>query len=220
MKSLFISMCVLFFTSTAAKDQRLWMTVDDNTKEIDVFDEDPVDTAEKNDEGTNDYGKGYTCKFITGDGEGDDENWVGYITHAACFEHCTKVMNKGGDVNGITVYASGEPGCWCEQKMTHIDTGDSSYKTCYLKPIPQKHFDCHYEIGDGEGGSEYWIGYFNQHDCAQHCIERRNSGVDTRVNGATVYSSKKKGCYCEYGMSSIDHGDTSYKSCFLRPRNY
>ena len=58
----------------------------------------------------------------------------------ACISKCIEKKVSDDAINGVTVYAGKEPGCFCERGMTTVsnkDRNDRKFKTCLLpKGIP------------------------------------------------------------------------------------
>ena len=77
------------------------------------------------------------CIFQTGDNIGGTEIKVGQQTGEACVQACIDERIKDMRINGVTVYSNGSPGCWCEVGMSSVNS-DAQYKTCMLKPTPEK----------------------------------------------------------------------------------
>ena len=66
---------------------------------------------------------------------GGAEVWVGEETGDECVSACVERKEKGDDINGVMVYASSRPGCWCWGNMTKVRTGNTEYKSCFLSSI-------------------------------------------------------------------------------------
>jgi hypothetical protein len=72
------------------------------------------------------------CNFQRGDGVGGREVKIGMQTGNDCVRACIKYKKSNGNVNGVTLLSSNEPGCYCEIGMSSRNS-DSKYKTCFLK---------------------------------------------------------------------------------------
>ena len=73
---------------------------------------------------------------------------------------------------------------------------------------------CTFTAGDGAGGTEVKIGGKTGDECIRACIDRKVE--DSTINGVTVLSNNKPGCWCEQKMTKTVHS-TTYKTCFLTP---
>ena len=76
-------------------------------------------------------------------------------------------------------------------------------------------YDCQLTTGDGVGGTEVKIDDLTGEECIKGCLEKKKKEDDS-INGVTVYSDGRKGCWCEKSMNSIQTEDTTYNTCFLR----
>ena len=76
---------------------------------------------------------------------------------------------------------------------------------------------CTFSSGDGTGGSEVKIGDQTGDECIEACMDRKQN--DHRINGVTIYSNGKGGCWCEQNMNRVSASST-YKTCFLQGRRY
>merc|ERR1719450_1520829 len=74
---------------------------------------------------------------------------------------------------------------------------------------------CTFSSGDGTGGSEVKIGDQTGDECIKACMDRRQN--DHRINGVTIYSNGKGGCWCEQNMNRVSASST-YKTCFLQAK--
>ena len=71
---------------------------------------------------------------MPGDGsttKGKGELKIEGSSGADCIEACISRRKQDNRINGVTVYSSGDPGCWCESEMDGIQK-NSLYKTCFL----------------------------------------------------------------------------------------
>ena len=71
---------------------------------------------------------------------------------------------------------------------------------------------CTFLPGDGVGGTEKTIGMQTGNDCVRACLKLKET--DSNVNGVTLLSSDKPGCWCEIGMNDRKK-NAKYKTCFL-----
>jgi len=130
------------------------------------------------------------CELQSGDAEGGSETWMGYLTRDKCIEACIKRRNLGDDsINGVTVYADEEPGCYCEKAMSYRDT-DTTWKSCVLhKPAPVNPCD------KNKGG------------CAQICT---NADGTAQCSCRDGFQAMGKQCYdineCSAGTSGCTQG--------------
>ena len=76
----------------------------------------------------------FSCSFIPGDGTDGgkkNEEVIEGLSAADCINACISRRKQDNRINGVTVYSSGDPGCWCESEMDGIQK-NSLYKTCFL----------------------------------------------------------------------------------------
>ena len=59
---------------------------------------------------------------------------MGGQTGDECIRACVELRKTDGSVNGVTVHANNEPGCWCEKGMIRVNVLNPKYKTCFLTP--------------------------------------------------------------------------------------
>ena len=86
--------------------------------------------------------------------------------------------------------------------------------TCLtLAPTPPS-FSCTFSPGDGSGGSEVKVGSQTGSQCVDECIKHKLK--DNSINGVTIYSNRRAGCWCEKNMKSITK-NAKYKTCILKP---
>ena len=72
-----------------------------------------------------------------------------------------------------------------------------------------------YVVGDGIGGTEVQVRQQTGETCVQACVKA--SIRDKRINGVTVYSNGKPGCWCEQLMTGVNSRYTQYKTCLFPP---
>ena len=61
----------------------------------------------------------------------NNEEKIEGLSGADCINVCISRRKKDDRINGVTVYSSGEPVCWCEREMDGV-LQNSLYKTCFL----------------------------------------------------------------------------------------
>merc|ERR1719427_853456 len=99
--------------------------------------------------------------------------------------------------------------------------GEEADDCCMQKKIEYPQAQCaqnKWVHGDGEGGSDDYIGAFStQEQCINACMARRKSELN--INGCTYrrksYSSDNY-CYVEYDMNSVYEGSAhKFQTCYL-----
>jgi len=140
------------------------------------------------------------CSWVTGDGVGGSESFVGDASSAAA---CTAlVVSTSTDANGATYSNTGGTQCYAEFGMTG-NNDSASWQTCLFIP----NF-CEYVIGDGVGGSEAGVG---QAATAQECVALVQV-AQPDANGATYSATGGTGCYAEFGMTG-PNTSTAWQVC-------
>jgi len=153
------------------------------------------------------------CIFMAGDGSGHSEKWIGYMSQSNCVDACIARRRTDARINGVTVYASGAPGCYCEIKMKgRNDNG--KYKSCFIGDSnTDRDNRCLYLVGDAIGtGKSIHIGNLKGSQCVDACLKEKES--NPTINGVIVRANNKPGCWCETYMKGRNT-NADYKSCFI-----
>ena len=136
-------------------------------------------------------GGAFGCEMETGDGIGGSETGIGDANSA---QECVQMVRQmQPDANGATYSNTGGTGCYAEFGMTG-NNGDGNWQTCLFTgagaPTPPPTTfgfgdgevnGCHWEIGDGTGGTEQLVGSAsNGAECVSMVQQRMPN-----ANGAT-----------------------------------
>ena len=71
---------------------------------------------------------------------------------------------------------------------------------------------CTFYPGDGVGGTEFKVGMQTDSQCVDACLAKKKT--DDSINGVTILSNNKPGCWCERSMRGRNY-NPDYKSCFI-----
>ena len=75
-------------------------------------------------------------------------------------------------------------------------------------------YECVFEVGDGIGGPEEYIGVKQtEQSCIDACVARKL--LDPQINGVAIQPSGSGKCYCEKNMER-SNGSPSWKTCQLK----
>jgi len=143
--------------------------------------------------------------FKEGDAIGGTEHSLGYAhSPYRCIE---MVKNRCPRANAATLPSSGSGACYCEEGMSDWNSvkkwQSCKFATTDTTSTTQQHSFTQlceggdYDEGDGIGGTEVRLGYAHSPD---RCIAMVRYHCPT-ANGATLPSSGRGQCYCEWGMS-------------------
>ena len=83
-----------------------------------------------------------------------------------------------------------------------------------VQEVPED-LGCKFQLGDGTGGNEIKLGNQKGKECVDACLKKRETDID--INGVTLFSDGKGGCWCEKKMKARN-SNKIYKSCFLPGR--
>ena len=79
-------------------------------------------------------------------------------------------------------------------------------------------YSCNFEIGNGSGGTEKFVGYkATAQECVDACVIEKET--DSDINGVTVTSCGAGNCFCEKNMVNSDMNRLSSKTCLLHKEN-
>ena len=119
------------------------------------------------------------------------------------------VKSQEPTANGASIESGGfdqgaSATCYAEFNMSDVDISDSTRETFIFahQDIPNDWW----QMGDGTGGSDLLLGYTTTQ---QECIDLVKSQEPT-ANGALITTGFI--CNAEFGMTTIDSGDTNYVS--------
>lgn len=153
------------------------------------------------------------CIFLDGDGSGGTEKKIGNQKGEECVKACLELRKSDPFINGVTIYKSGKPGCWCELNMTGRDARGKTYKSCFFDGAGlEGDARCKLLPGDGIGGINIKIGEQKGSQCVDACLEKQKS--DPLINGVTLQANNRGGCWCEKQMKGRN-GKAWWKSCFI-----
>ena len=72
------------------------------------------------------------CTFLTGDGIGGPEVYVGSKRGSACVDACLKRKTTDSSINGVSVYTNtSKGGCSCEKSMNGRNS-NTGVKSCFI----------------------------------------------------------------------------------------
>ena len=154
------------------------------------------------------------CDFVTGDGVGGTESFVGEANGAqACVQ---LVLDTSADANGATYSTTGGVACYAEFGMTGAN-GSTSWQTCMFTAenglLPDTSVTgCAWVTGDGVGGSETGVGAA---DNEAICVSMVRAQFP-EANGATYSNTGGTGCYAEFGMTDANSSG-SWQTCLFVP---
>ena len=74
-------------------------------------------------------------------------------------------------------------------------------------------YTCIFTTGDGAGGTEFPLTPLTGSACVEACVRQKKT--DATINGVTIYSDGRKGCWCEQNMRSINSASTRFNTCFI-----
>jgi len=124
----------------------------------------------------------------------------------------TACVDKGKD---------GKP--WCSTTMNYDKDGKWGYCIPVELTAPtlspaQKASKCLFVPGDAGGYTQKKVSSSLQGDaCVNKCLEMKKN--DPNINGATVYSAKRGGCWCDWAIQYIHKTSwtlKTYKTCVFR----
>ena len=72
---------------------------------------------------------------------------------------------------------------------------------------------CEFVSGDGAGGKDVKIGTQTGSKCIDACLAMKVK--DSSINGVTILSNNKDGCWCEKNMNKVAESK-QYQTCFLK----
>ena len=73
------------------------------------------------------------CELKNGDGRGGTEFKIGMQAGTACIDACLQHKQTDDSINGVTLFANNDGGCWCEKGMTQVqNNGYGYYKSCFI----------------------------------------------------------------------------------------
>ena len=74
-------------------------------------------------------------------------------------------------------------------------------------------YTCKFTTGDGVGGTEFRLYHLTVSACVEACVRQKKT--DATINGVTIYSDGRMGCWCEQNMKSKNSASTTYKTCLI-----